>query len=1178
MAALLFIANASAQTTAPSLPAVASGTLQLWLKADAGLVTNAAGQVSQWQDQSGRSNHANQTNASYQPLLVYPPGLGGNAAVRFNASQDKLTYLAGSGDVGVTNAMTTFTVVNVLTARTNGSSGNNYVDMVWLIGLPPTYGGCRSETDYQMERTFSTWAYGYNAPFVVPTNTCRIWTDRIDTNLTTLELFDTSAAGSTNFTAAMPQATPPGAGYYVGGINPALPYVENWSINGDVAEWIVYKGSLSEADRLAVLNYLQQKYFSSGIGQAPFTNSLVAYYPFNGNANDATGKGNNGQIIGDVIPATDRFGVASNAYHFNGDGSSSAIEITNTLFNIGQAGYTISGWFASDDISESFQILWNSIPQSGIVLGFNDGNVPPYADFAVGPALPGVWTATDIHGSKTDYANQTWYQTVLTKNGTTYTLYIDGQFECQQTISAAAEYSDNVGLIIGSITPINPPYPDTFFGRLDDFRVYNRALSSSEVQELYAYESVPQSQPCLPYAATATATIVNGFVVGATLTDGGCGYTNTPEVSLVGGGGSGAIATAVVSNGVVVSLTIIAPGSGYVGAPTVDIDSPTGTEPAPFANSLVAYYPFNGNGNDATGHGNNGKLTGNVIPATDRFGNASSAYHFDGSTAAIQITNTLFNIGQTGYSLSAWFASDNVAAANQVIFDTIPETGAALSLSDPMVPGYVSFAVGTATGPWTQLYMRGSETYSNQTWYQVVLTKSASLYTLYINGQISDQQTIAAASEYNFDVGAALGSALPNGTPETFLGRLDDFRFYNRALTSNEVQELYAYESVQGSPPPQETVPFTNSLVAYYPFNGNANDATGHGNNGKLAGNVVPATDRFGNASSAYHFDGSTAAIQITNTLFNIGQPGYSISAWFASDNVAAANQVIFDTIPETGAALSLSDPMIPGYVSFAVGTATGIWTQLYMRGSETYSNQTWYQVVLTKSASLYTLYINGQISDQQTIAAASEYNFDVGAALGSALPNGTSETFLGRLDDYRFYNRALSSNEVQELYAYESAPSAPCVPYPATATATVVNGFVVGATVTDGGCGYTNTPVVLFVGGGGTGAMGTAVVSNGVVVGITVTSAGGGYTNAPVVDIYSSLVPASQIGLIQAVIPTFSGLTSGLTYQLQVSTDLNTWNNAGSSFVATNASMVYPLYFGVTNWNELYFRLQAAP
>src|ERR1035438_4602332 len=50
----------------------------------------------------------------------------------------------------------------------------------------------------------------------------------------------------------------------------------------------------------------------------------------------------------------------------------------------------------------------------------------------------------------------------------------------------------------------------------------------------------------------------------------------------------------------------------------------------------------------------------------------------------------------------------------------------------------------------------------------------------------------------------------------------------------------------------------TNGLVAYYPFNGNANDESGYRNNLVVNGATL-ANDRFGNANCAYYFDGQTA-------------------------------------------------------------------------------------------------------------------------------------------------------------------------------------------------------------------------------------------------------------------------------------------------------------------------------
>jgi hypothetical protein len=68
------------------------------------------------------------------------------------------------------------------------------------------------------------------------------------------------------------------------------------------------------------------------------------------------------------------------------------------------------------------------------------------------------------------------------------------------------------------------------------------------------------------------------------------------------------------------------------------------------------------------------------------------------------------------------------------------------------------------------------------------------------------------------------------------------------------------------------------------------------------------------------------------------------------------------------------------------------------------------------------------------------------------------------------------------------------------------------------------------------------------------------------------------QLSLLKAVKPSFNNLTLGTNYQLQVSGDLNTWTNQGSPFTATNPTMIYPQYWDVDNWNQLFFRLQVSP
>ena len=108
-----------------------------------------------------------------------------------------------------------------------------------------------------------------------------------------------------------------------------------------------------------------------------------------------------------------------------------------------------------------------------------------------------------------------------------------------------------------------------------------------------------------------------------------------------------------------------------------------------------------------------------------------------------------------------------------------------------------------------------------------------------------------------------------------------------------------------------------------------------------------------------------------------------------------------------------------------------------------------------------------------------------------------------------------------------------------ATATATVSYGFVVAYTVTDGGSGYTEPPVVTVLGGGGTGATAVVLVANGVVTRIDVVAPGSGYTSPP--EVVISAPPAEPTVLALQMIPlvTIHGLP-GDTNRIETSTSLS--------------------------------------
>lgn len=161
----------------------------------------------------------------------------------------------------------------------------------------------------------------------------------------------------------------------------------------------------------------------------------------------------------------------------------------------------------------------------------------------------------------------------------------------------------------------------------------------------------------------------------------------------------------------------------------------------------------------------------------------------------------------------------------------------------------------------------------------------------------------------------------------------------------------------------------------------------------------------------------------------------------------------------------------------------------------------------------------------------------------------------------------------------YTSTPNVSIAPPPfpprrATAIAEVVNGFVVGAVVTDGGFGYDTPPAVLLFGGGGSGASAIATVADGVVTAISISNPGNGYAAVPKLSIASP--PFSpEVGIEVSRIRVRLKVVLGRRYLLEASTDLNTWTSTGPSFIAEDEALVQEFDVDTTG---RYFRITQQP
>lgn len=221
------------------------------------------------------------------------------------------------------------------------------------------------------------------------------------------------------------------------------------------------------------------------------SSGMVAYYPFNSNANDESGNNNHGQIYGAIAPAADRFGNPCGAFRFIGTGCYISVPNSATLKSP-TFGLTIAAWVRPERNSTSSNDL-NLILLSkpGIEAA---ADVKPQYCFQIkrvfGDSYSTVALSSDFTFEDRTYNTHpmdfnTWYFIAVTYDENFVQVYQDGKLICQAPKNKPFAPND-FALEIGRDIVAGKKYLN---GSLDDLRIYNRGLSVSEVNELYKDES-----------------------------------------------------------------------------------------------------------------------------------------------------------------------------------------------------------------------------------------------------------------------------------------------------------------------------------------------------------------------------------------------------------------------------------------------------------------------------------------------------------------------------------------------------------------------------------------------------------------------------------------------------------------------------------------------------------------
>jgi ligand-binding sensor domain-containing protein len=191
---------------------------------------------------------------------------------------------------------------------------------------------------------------------------------------------------------------------------------------------------------------------------------------------------------------------------------------------------------------------------------------------------------------------------------------------------------------------------------------------------------------------------------------------------------------------------------------------------------LVAFYSFNGNTLDSSGNGNNAIISG-ATPTIDRFGDANSAYSFDGSYNTFS-NSTIFPNAPTAFTVSWWL--NPVSSSNWGhLLGASTAWGAFNFHSTVDNEVYVGTDATNRLTP-TEL---GVGTVTLNVWQNFTFTYANNIGSFYKNG-------ILLASK-SMDAPIAWNGITTNSIPNAVSGGLDDIRVYDRALSDNEIQALF---------------------------------------------------------------------------------------------------------------------------------------------------------------------------------------------------------------------------------------------------------------------------------------------------------------------------------------------------------------------------------------------------
>jgi hypothetical protein len=326
---------------------------------------------------------------------------------------------------------------------------------------------------------------------------------------------------------------------------------------------------------------------------------------------------------------------------------------------------------------------------------------------------------------------------------------------------------------------------------------------------------------------------------------------------------------------------------------------------------LLACYPFNGNAQDSKGT-NHGIINGATL-TTDRFGNANSAYNFDGISNYISIPGA--SLAPSQYTYSAWVNASELPEFDVIrtilsvgndggdqfimLFNNSSTTGPAWNYGS-----YTSYA--TAVLPPMFSY---SSVVANS-WVHFTVVRTSTDRKMYLNGQLVASNT-ATPVYYSTPILGAIGARYKG--IQTFKGKIDDVKIYKGILNDTQVKAIYLAEQ-------QCPVVETGGLIIATSLSSNTSCPSGNISVSIATNNITPST-------------GNPLKVELSNSSGSFASPVQIGSGTTNSivctipANTAAGNykiRVVYGTLPNQSISVnSLSIAIAPAVTATISGTTS---------------------------------------------------------------------------------------------------------------------------------------------------------------------------------------------------------------------------------------------------------------